>query len=86
MHPDRLNTTNADEATTAAYAAISALQSFPAATQVAGAVLLTHIIAQTLRMTPSELFNKAARMEKDADTYYQRRIKALRDYCNGELR
>lgn len=76
----------ADKATQVAYAAVSAIQTFEPAEQVAGAALLLSVITSQLNIHPGELLNKAKRWENDADTYYQREIKALRDYTNGELK
>lgn len=81
-----LAATNASDAVTAAYTQISAVQDLPAAQQVAGAALLFHSICENLQVSPHELLNKAMRMEKDADTFFQREAKALREYVKGELR
>lgn len=83
---DNLPTTNARDAVTAAYQAVSTLQDFTPAQQVAGVSILFHTIAESLGISPSELLNKAQRMATDADTHYAREVKALRDYVKGELR
>lgn len=82
---NELAVTNARDAVTAAYQAVSTLQDFKPAQQVAGVSILFHIIAEQLGLSPSELLNKAERMTADADTYYSREVKALRDYVRGEL-
>lgn len=83
---DNLPTTNAGDAVQAAYQALSSLQNFTPAQQVAGVAILLKEIAEQINVSPSELLDKAARMTTDADTFFTREVKALRAYIQGELR
>lgn len=83
---DYLPVTNAQAAVQTAFAAISAIQHLPANEQLAGIAYLFNITAKRAGMTVSELVDVAERMERDADTYFQRETKALRDYVDNELR
>jgi hypothetical protein len=82
----KLPFTNANSAVQAAYAQVSAVQHLPAHEQVAGAALLLNVMSKNANVSVSELLNQAGRMEHDADTFFQREVKALRDYVAGELR
>jgi hypothetical protein len=48
-------------------------------------VLFT-VICEELKLDPSELISKATRVAKDADGFFTRETKALRDYVKGELK
>lgn len=86
MNKDLLNSVVSFHAVEAAYAAVSAVQTMPKHKQVAGIAVLFTVICEELKLSPSELINKASRIAKDADTFYTRETKALRDYVQGELK
>jgi hypothetical protein len=86
MNKDQLNSVVSFHAVEAAYAAVSAVQAMPKAKQVAGVAVLFAVICEELKLDPSELINKAQRMSKDADGFFTREMKALRDYVQGELK
>lgn len=86
MNRDQLNSVVSFHAVEAAYAALSAIQAMPKHKQVMGAAVLFTVICEELGMEPSELINKAQRVAKDADGFFTREMKALRDYVKGELR
>lgn len=86
MNNDQLNSVNPHGAVQAAYSAVSALQTFRPAEQIAGAGVLIATICAETGISPSDLLEKAARMAAHADTYYTREIKALRHYVQEELR
>lgn len=85
MNKDKLNSANAYQAMTAAFAAISTLQDFPAHLQVAGASILINEMAKILNLSVSELLNKAERMAGDMNEQYKPEILALRQYILMEL-
>lgn len=76
----------AKSAVQVAYFTASQLQDFRTAEQLAGVALFLNEACQQLGIDAREMFNKADRMAKDADTFHQREVKALRDYIKGELR
>ena len=86
MNRDQLNSVVSFHAVEAAYAAVSALQAMPPAKQVMGAAVLFSVLCEELKLDPSELINKAQRVAKDADGFFTREMKALRDYVKGELK
>jgi hypothetical protein len=86
MNKDQLNSIISFHAVESAYAAVSAIQSYPKHKQVAGVAVLFTVICEELKLDPSELISKAARVAKDADGFFTRETKALRDYVKGELK
>lgn len=85
MNIDQLNNLRSLDAVQGAVAVVDRLQDLPAAQQVAGLAVAFVIFAETLRISPSALINKAERMVTNADTFYTRDVKALRDYVEGEI-
>jgi hypothetical protein len=83
---DQLPFVSASQAVQGAYAAISAVQHMTPAEQVAGISLLFAEMSQQLALDPSAITNQASRRATDADTYYAREVKALREYLNKEIR
>jgi hypothetical protein len=86
MNTDKLNSIISFHAIDGAYAAVSAIQGFEKHKQVAGAAVLFTVICEELGLNPSELISKASRIAKDADGFFTRETKALRDYVKGELK
>lgn len=85
MDKDKLNSINKRDAVTAAFVALDAVQNLAPHVQVAAVAVLFTAFADTTRIGVSELVDKARRITKDDDTYYQREVKALRDYIQQEL-
>lgn len=85
MHIDRLNNLRPQQAVQAAFAQLSSTQHLTPAEQLAGAALLLREMAVNSGIPVSELLNKAERIAVDADTFFHRELKALRDYVKGEL-
>lgn len=83
---DQINSMNASKAVQVAYFIASQLQDFTPAQQAAGAALFLNELCEQVPLDARAVLNKSARMAKDADTFYQREVKALRDYIKGELR
>jgi len=83
---DKLNSIKAGMAVQAAFQAVDAIQQFPSHQQVAGVAVLFTAITDGLGVCPSELIDKGQRISKDADTYFTREVKALREYIKGELK
>jgi hypothetical protein len=86
MNTDKLNSIISFHAIDGAYAAVSAIQGFEKHKQVAGVAVLFTVICEELQLDPSELISKASRIAKDADGFFTRETKALRDYVKGELK
>lgn len=86
MRTSDLSTVRSRTAVQAAYAALSAVQTFSPAEQVAGVAVLFNAVAKHLGISVSELLDKAERIERHDDTFQQREVKALRDYISKELR
>lgn len=86
MDTDKLNSINPHLAIQAAFQAVDSLQQFPAHQQLAGVAVLFNTVCDGLGIDPSDLINKAQRITKDADGYFTREAKALRDYVQGELK
>lgn len=86
MNRDQLNTVPAIEAVRNAYAIVDRVQDLPGHQQVAAIAVAFTLYAEVLGISPSELINKAERIVRDADTFYTREAKALRDYVKEELR
>lgn len=86
MNRDQLNSVVSFHAVEAAYAAVSAVQTMAPAKQVMGAAVLFSVLCEELKLDASELINKAQRVAKDADGFFTREMKALRDYVKGELK
>jgi hypothetical protein len=82
---DQLNGINAHKAVEIAYDTISFLQQHKAHEQVAGLAVLMKVMADRTGVSVSELLSKAERIERDADTFFRREIKALRDYIDQEI-
>lgn len=85
MNKDHLNSLPPHVAVDTAYAQVSAVQDRPAAAQVAGAATLFLTMCEVLKLDVSEVLNKASRMARDDDYFYQQEIRALRAYIKGEL-
>lgn len=83
---NHMSTVRAAQAVQSAYAQISSVQHLTPAEQVSGAAILFRVISMNTGIPVDQLLDTAARMEKDADTFYQRETKALRDYVQGELK
>lgn len=81
-----LSTTSAHDAVTAAYAAVSAIQTMPPAQQVAGAAVLFVALCEVLNLDRSEVMNKAQRMTLVADSYYTTTVRSLREYIKQEIK
>lgn len=69
-----------------AYAALSAVQAETPGHQVAGVALLLREMCDGLRLDLSQVLASAHRIASANDTFFQREVKALRDYVQGELR
>lgn len=69
-----------------AYEAVSAVQHRTPGEQVAGIALLFKVMSERSGVSVSELLDKVARMEHDADTYYTTHIASLREYVKQEIR
>jgi hypothetical protein len=82
---DQLNSINAYRAVEVAYDTVSHLQQYQAHEQVAGLAVLMHVMADRTGVSVSELMSKAERIELDADTFFRRELKALRDYVDKEI-
>jgi hypothetical protein len=82
---DQLNSINAYKAVEIAYDAISFLQQHKPHEQVAGLAVLMRVVADRTGVSVSELMSKAERIERDADTFFRRELKALRDYIDQEI-
>lgn len=85
-HRDALNSMSPAKAVQVGYFTASQLADFRPAEQVAGVALFLSVMCEQLRIDPREVINKAARITRDADTYYTREVKALRDYIDGEMK
>lgn len=85
IHPDRRNNLNPAEVVKTAYDVIDTLQHHPKATAPVAAAIVVLSIANTLRLDISELFDKARRVLKDADTPFQREAAAMEQYIREEL-
>lgn len=70
----------------AAFAAVSAVQTYTPGEQVAALAVALKVTADFCGVTVGELLDKAARIERDADTYYTTTIRALREYVKHEVR
>lgn len=86
MRPSALSTIRAHQAVQAGYAMVSAAQVFTPAEQVAGIAVVFNEMAERLGVSVAELLDKARRIAAQDDTFFQREVKALRDYIDGELR
>lgn len=75
----------ARQATRIAFAALDGVQVEPPQEIVCGISLLFTQICKSLNLDPSQMINAAERRLKDDDTYFQREVKALDDYCKGQL-
>lgn len=82
---DELNSMHPAKAVQAAYNCASQMQDFRKAEQIAGVALFLNELCLAKKLDVSELFNQVGRMAKDADTFFQRETKALRDYIQGEF-
>lgn len=69
-----------------AYAALSAVQGETPGHQVAGVAVLLREMCDGLKLDLSEVLSSAHRIASANDTFFQREVKALRDYVQGELR
>lgn len=83
---DHIAVMDAHRAVQAAFAALSGLGDNTPDYQVLGCALLLRVIAERAGLDLSELINQAGRMEKDADDFFRREVKALRDYVDGEIK
>lgn len=83
---DDLNTLHPQAAIQAAYHIADRLQDFRPAAGIAGAALFLKVVCEELHLDLSDVINKSVRMGKDADTFFNREVKALRDYIKEELR
>lgn len=83
---DALNSLHPQVAVQAAYHIADRLQDHRPAAQIAGVALLLNELCAAVGLDAGEVINKSARMAKDADTFFNREVKALRDYIKGELR
>lgn len=83
---DQINTAAPRESVECAYFIASQLQGRTAANQVLGVAILLLALAEQIGLDKSQLLNQAERITTDADTYYTREVKALRDYIKGELK
>lgn len=86
MDKDKLNSSNPKQTIDAAYAALSSIQDRPAHVIVAGISVLFVELAEQTGIGVSELVSKAQRISRDGDTFFDREVKALRDYVKGELK
>lgn len=82
----KVNFVPAGEAVRVAYAALNTLQAERPEHQVVGLAVLFTVVSAELGISPSELINKAERMVAHNDTFFQREVKALRDYTREELK
>lgn len=82
---DQVNSMDPKRAVMAAYDIASKLQDFRKAEQIAGAALFLGEVCAVLGLDVRELHNQSARMAADADTFFSREVKALRDYIKGEF-
>lgn len=82
----QLPTVNALMAVQAAYAAVSAVQTYTPGEQVAALAIALRVAAQHTGIGVGELLDKASRMDAHADTNYTREIRALREYIKNEVR
>lgn len=83
---DKLCFVSASDAVRVAYAGIDRLQGERPEHQVAAVCILFKEFSEQLGISPSELIDRASRMANDNDTFFQRELKALRDYITQELR
>lgn len=83
---DRIASVHPLRATTAAYAAVSALQTYPPEVQVMAVAMLAHSFTRNLGLDLSQQLNAAERALHDADTYHSPTAGALQSYIRGELK
>ena len=68
-----------------AYAALSAIQDETPGHQVAGVAVLLREMCEGLRLDLSQVIASAHAIAAANDTFFQREVKSLRDYVQGEL-
>jgi hypothetical protein len=83
---DHLPNVNAAQTLKACFGALHGFSDFPPDYQVMAAAVLVRVIAERAGLDLSQLLDAARRVEMDADTYFQREAKALRDYVDGEIK
>lgn len=83
---DHLPHVNAVKVVKGCFAYLSGISDFPPDIQVMSAAVLVRVIADRAGLDLSQLLDAARRVELDADTFFQREAKALRDYVDGEIK
>lgn len=86
MNKDQLNSVSSIEVLRDVVAIVDRIQDYPGSRQVAAVAVTFRIYSEVLGIDPSELINKAQRIVKDADTFFTREAKALRDYVREEVK
>lgn len=85
MNRDQLNMVNAGATIQVAYAALTAVQDAPAPLQVMAFAVLFHETCTGLGLDPSEMLDKARRVQRNASDNYSLEVHALHNYITTEL-
>jgi hypothetical protein len=83
---DHLPHVNAAQVVKACFAYLHGISDFPPDMQVMASAVLVRVIAERAGLDLGQLLDAARRVEQDADTFFQRETKALRDYVDGEIK
>jgi hypothetical protein len=85
MNLDRLNMVPARDTVQTAYAALSGAQAAHPAQQVMAYAVLFNEVCTVLQLDPSEMLDKARRLNRIARDHYSVELGALHDYMKKEL-
>ena len=85
LNRDQLSMVNARDTIQVAYAALSGAQSTPAPLQVMAFAVLFNETCRELQLDPSEMLDKAQRVQRHAADFYSNELRALRMYIAQEL-
>lgn len=83
---DQLNMVPAHATLQTAYASLNGAQSAPTPQQVMGVAVLFHQLCVALSLDPSEMLDKARRVERHAQDHYSLELRALQQYIREEIR
>lgn len=83
---DHLATLKPHSAIQWGFAALSGMSDATPDYQVMAAALLLKVMCDRTGLDPSQLLDAAGRVERDADDFFRREVKALRDYVDGEIK
>ncbi|MFN3914760.1 MAG: hypothetical protein ACK4K3_07555 [Aquabacterium sp.] len=86
MNPDQMNMVSAHHTLQTAYAAVSAAQDAPPGEQVMSFGVLFLQVCEVLRLDPSEMLDKAARVVRHARDHHSLELRALQNYIREELK